>query len=230
MRKISFMCGRFTRLYTWKQLHALLDLRWPEALEIIPSYNVAPTQIAPVCRIDSRGEREMVRMRWGLTPSWSPDGKPGPINARCETAATNGMFRSAYAARRCLVPASGFYEWRTVGDHKQPYYITLVNDPVFCFAALWERWGDSDQAVESFTILTTSPNEAVARVHDRMPVIIRPADFAEWLGAASVPAHLSAPWPAEETAMRPVSARVNSSRTDDAGLIEAADREGLFGE
>ena len=136
------MCGRYTRQYSWRDVCAFLDLHFPSVEELNRRYNVAPSQRSPVCRLGEDGERAMSVMRWGFTPSWSKDGKPGLINARSETAATNGMFRSAFRSRRCLVPASGFYEWqKRESGAKQPYLIRLLNAPIFCFAALWESWG-----------------------------------------------------------------------------------------
>lgn len=221
------MCGRYTRRYTWKQVHAFLDLKFPDVEEMAPSYNVAPSQAAPVCRAEG-GKRGLAPMQWGLIPAWSKDGKPGPINARCETAATNGLFRNAYHQRRCLVPADGFYEWKKAGNAKQPYFIHLLNDRIFCFAGLWERWQDAGRAVESFTILTTRPNELVATIHDRMPVILRKEAFDVWLGADPAPADLFEPFPAEEMTCHPVSTRVNSPRNNDASLCSAEQPETLF--
>jgi putative SOS response-associated peptidase YedK len=214
------MCGRFTRLYTWKQLHRLLSLGTLPSTDLPTSYNVAPSQLSDVCRLSAQGQREVVPMKWGLIPSWFNDGKAGPINARCETVATNAMFRNAFRYRRCLVPASGFYEWRKTGDHKQPFYIRPLNDELFFFAGLWERFGEGDQAIETFTILTTTPNEAVAGIHDRMPVIIRPAEFDAWLGTRTPPAELFTPYPADETAIDPVGSRVGNAKNDDSTLIE----------
>lgn len=215
------MCGRFTRQYSWRDVHAFLDLQFPSAEDLGRSFNVAPTQPSPVCRAAERGERELAIMRWGFTPVWSKDGKPGPINARAETAATNGMFRSAYKSRRCLVPASGFYEWqKRDGGAKQPYLIRLLNDPIFCFAGLWESWRGDGDAVESFTVLTTEPNELMAPIHNRMPVIVRPSDFGGWLGGEAAPDDVLTPFPAEEMQAFPVSTRVNSPRNNDPSLVE----------
>jgi putative SOS response-associated peptidase YedK len=224
------MCGRFTRQYTWAQLHRLLDIRYPSAEEMGPSWNVAPTQRSPVCRVGNDGERELAIMRWGFTPQWSPDAKPGPINARCETVATNGMFRAAYRSRRCLVPISSFYEWRTTEAGKQPFSIRLLHDEVICLAGLWEGWAKDAEAIESFTVLTTTPNELMATIHNRMPVILRPQDYDAWLGAPEPPPELLCPFPAEEMEAVPVSTRVNSPRNNDAALCARSEPDkGLFG-
>lgn len=223
------MCGRFTRLYTWKQLHDLLNLQYPPAAEMRPSYNVAPSQLTDVCRLTEKGERELVQMRWGLSPAWSASDSPAPINARCETVATSPMFRRAFQSRRCLVPASGFYEWQRTGQHKQPYYIHPLNDELFFFAALWERSGENEGVTDTFTILTTGPNQLMANIHNRMPVIIRAADIPLWLSTTQPPERLFEPYPAEETAAHTVSSRVNSPRNNDPQLCEPAQSEGLFG-
>lgn len=217
------MCGRFTRQYTWRQVHDFLDLHFPQFEEMAPSYNAAPTQIEPVCRLNKDGQRELTPMKWGLVPSWSKEPGSGFINARAETAATKPTFRSAFANRRCLVPVSGFYEWKKVGKGKQPFYIRLLNDPIMCFAGLWERHGKDDEAEDTFTIITTEPNELMVGIHNRMPVILRPDQFDAWLhpDAPSQPA--LAPFPAKEMEAFEVSTRVNSPKNNDPSLLK---REG----
>lgn len=223
------MCGRFTRLYSWRVLQELMDLRFPPPEEMRPTWNMAPSQCTPVCRLDAQGNRQVVPMRWGFTPRWSKDGKPGPINARSETAATSAMFKGAYESRRCLVPVSGFYEWGQTVSGKRPHYIRLPTSPAFSFAGLWERWSDDDAAVDSFAVLTTRPNALLASIHDRMPVIVRREEYAAWLAVGQPPAHLFEPFAAEHMEMYPVSSRVNSPRADDPGLCEPATGDyGLF--
>ena len=146
-----------------------------------PRYNIAPTQDAPVVRqTKDADEREMDMLRWGLVPSWSqgPDSGYSMINARAETVATKPAFRSAFRFRRCLVPADGFYEWRKVAGRKQPYRITVKDGEPFAFAGLWEHWtGPDGYVVQSFTIVVTEANELLRPIHDRMPVILDPADY-----------------------------------------------------
>ena len=171
------MCGRFTRMYTWKELHRLMRLATgtPE-LPFAPSYNVAPTQTSPVVLQTEQG-REARPMRWGLVPPWATDLTFGNrcINARSEEAASKPAFRAAMKSRRCLVPISGFYEWQKVGDKlKQPWYFTPADGTLFALAGLWESWGASDTRTETFTLLTGPPNELLARIHDRMPCIMPP--------------------------------------------------------
>lgn len=228
------MCGRFTREFTWREVHDFLDLRWPSDMEMRPSYNIAPTQPVAVCRLNDAGERGLTWMRWGLVPRWSKDAAKGWINARCETAATTAAFRDAFKRRRCVVPASGFYEWTSLdGKGKRPLYFRLANDPIFCFAALWEAWGDGPERFESVSILTTRPNALMGGIHDRMPVILRRDDIKAWLTAEHPGPELFEPFPAEEMLMHEVGRRVNSPRADDASLTQPASEQaedpGLFG-
>jgi putative SOS response-associated peptidase YedK len=146
-------------------------------------FNIAPTQDAPVVRIagvsagaeiERSGEREIAMLRWGLVPSWAKDLSAGTkmINARSEGVHAKPAFREALQRRRCLVPATGFFEWKPVGKRKQPFAITLADRPLFAFAGLWESWRSPDKAVETFTIVTTDANDMVREIHDRMPVIL----------------------------------------------------------
>ena len=161
-------------------------------------------------------------LHWGLVPSWADDPKIGNrmINARAETAADKPSFRTAMRRRRCLIVADGFYEWQTIGKRRQPMYIHMRDGRPFAFAGLWESWEGADHsALESCTILTTSANDLVRPIHDRMPVIIAPADYARWLDPAVQQAEpilpLLRPYPAEEMEAYAVSTRVNSPARDD---------------
>jgi putative SOS response-associated peptidase YedK len=147
-------------------------------------FNIAPTQAAPVIRVGRDGAREAAMLRWGLVPFWADNLAIGNkmINARSEGVATKPAFREAIRQRRCIVPASGFYEWRGAPGRKQPFAITLPSRALFGFAGLWERWKPAaGEPVETFTILTTDANEAVAKVHDRMPVILAQEAHETWL-------------------------------------------------
>lgn len=241
------MCGRFTREFSWRQVHDFLDVTWPSLEEMGPAYNIAPTQHIPVCHLDSADHRRFSLMQWGFLPAWAkPDTRP-VINARSETVATSAMFRSAFKSRRCLVPASGFYEWKKSPNErapKVPMYIRLINDPILCFAGIWETShprGPADHApTDSVAILTTRPNELMAGIHDRMPVIVPPDRFAAWLRPDTQAQSFFDPHPAELMEAHPVSTRVNSPRNDDPSLIRPAappcseaepppDNPGLFG-
>jgi len=180
------MCGRYVFAILPSQLETLFGLHETPA-DLRARYNIAPTQIAPVIRIDPQGDGRVCSMlRWGLIPKWAKDPAIASslINARCETVADKPAFRSAYRSRRCLVPASGFYEWKkSDGGTKQPYFIYREDQRPIAMAGLWENWTDpvSSIPVETFTILTTVASEAIRPLHDRMPVIIPPEHFDEWL-------------------------------------------------
>jgi putative SOS response-associated peptidase YedK len=185
------MCGRFTLRTPLTVLaeQFLFDLNdvppeaWPG-----PRFNVAPTQAVAVVRQPAaREKRELALMHWGLIPSWAKDAKMASkmINARCETLAEKPSFRTALARRRCLILADGFYEWKTEGKKKQPFCFHLAEDRPFAFAGLWECWrgpgGSDGPPLESCTIVTTSANALCRELHERMPVILAPADYDLWL-------------------------------------------------
>ncbi|MEZ4868405.1 MAG: SOS response-associated peptidase [Caldilineaceae bacterium] len=225
------MCGRFTLYASPEQLATLFDL--PEEPILAPRYNIAPTQPVALVRMDTKGEgREWALTHWGLIPSWSKDPSIGArmINARSETAPEKPSFRAAFKRRRCLVPASGFYEWKKEGRTKQPYYITTPDGAPFAIAGLWEYWEGADgSALESCTLLTTDANDLMAPLHNRMPVIIDPADYAEWLGSGkdetpqylSRLQHLLRPYHEEGLVTYPVSSYVSNARNEGAECIAA---------
>ena len=223
------MCGRFTQEFTWRQVHDFLSLQFPPGpraiVEMPPSYNVAPTQSVAVCRVGEGGGRELAAMRWGFVPSWSDEGKV-LINARSETVAGSPAFRAAFKSRRCVVPASAFYEWRVLNGKKQPVCFRALNDPIFALAALWEP---SREHGACFTVLTTKPNELVAKVHDRMPVMLRGSQVAAWMEGEPPGAELMGAFPAEEMESYDVSARVNSPKNNDRSLVEREGPKTLFG-
>ncbi len=217
------MCGRYTLAVAAERLATRFAA--PQPIELTPRYNIAPTQLAPVVRASATG-REIVLLRWGLIPAWATDPAIGArmINARSETALEKPAFRTAFRRRRCLIPASGFYEWQTTAAGKQPFYFTPVGDDLMAFAGLWEQWRAPDGAViESYAILTTTASAEVAPIHERMPVIIT-ADVTDlWLDPATDPGRLLAycqqPAP---IALRcyPVSSAVNNARNDHPALIQ----------
>jgi putative SOS response-associated peptidase YedK len=220
------LCGRFTLFDTAASLAEAFEV--VEVPSLSPRYNIAPSQAVAAVRIPpSGGAREIVLLRWGLIPSWAKDPSLGDrmINARAETAAGKPAFRSAIRRRRCLVPASGFYEWKRTNGRKQPYYIRRPDGKPFAFAGLWESWeGPGQAAVESCAILTTSANELLLPIHDRMPVIVSPADYDLWLSSeVRDPAELARlfrPCPPEEMTAFPVGTAVNNPKTDSPQLIE----------
>ena len=189
-------------------------------------YNIAPTQQAPVMRLDG-GARVMVSLRWGLVPSWAKAVGDIPllINSRSETIIEKPSFRSAFQGRRCLVPADGFYEWQAVGKEKQAWHINRPDGGPFAFAGLWERWENPEGGtLESFAIVTTSANATVKPIHDRMPVILLPDAFPTWLeGDTAAVGALMQALPDDALAAHPVSDRVNIVVNDDPGLIAPAE-------
>lgn len=190
-------------------------------------FNIAPTQQAPVVRVDREGNRELVPLRWGLVPFWAKDLKIGTtmINARSEGIESKPAFREAVKSRRCIVPATGFFEWQ--GERpgrKQPFAITVPEMPVFGFAGLWERWKPEKDAepVETFTIVTTDANEAVARIHDRMPVILPMGSVDTWLtGPPDAARALLKPYEGA-IALRPVSTFVSNVNNEGPECLEDA--------
>ncbi|HEY6850389.1 MAG TPA: SOS response-associated peptidase [Terracidiphilus sp.] len=220
------MCGRYgrradkQRIAEWMQTHNtdVFDDSY-----LAPSFNVAPQSLQPVVRLDSEtGKRELTIMRWGLIPFFAKDAKIAysTINARAETVATSPVFREPMKRRRCLVPATGFYEWQALDTKsKQPWAIELVEGNLFAFAGLWDRWKDkaTGQPLETYTIITTDPNELLEPIHDRMPVILSPQDYSRWLDPGEpsrLPIDLLRPYPAEEMRVWKVSAAVGNVRNN----------------
>ncbi|MDD1674443.1 MAG: SOS response-associated peptidase [Methanomicrobiales archaeon] len=180
------MCGRFAIAIT-VGFHDRFGVQ-DTGIPVFPRYNIAPTQEVPV--IVSESPRRIVSMRWGLIPRWAKDPKIGSrmINARAETLEERPAFRDALASRRCLVPATGFFEWKKEGTRRIPYYIRLKGHPLFAFAGLYDRWWDPAGAeIASFTIITTCPNVAVAPLHDRMPAVLLREYEEPWVGKGVLP-------------------------------------------
>ena len=172
------MCGRYTLKTPVERLSE--KFQFPEVIPLKPRYNIAPSQdVAIVRRLPDDLDRKLAVLRWGLIPAWVKDPAKArqPINAKSETVAELPTFRTAFRRRRCLIPADGFYEWKQEVGRKQPVYICMKDREPFAFAGLWERWvREEDEFIESCTILTTEPNELLAAVHNRMPVILDPND------------------------------------------------------
>lgn len=236
------MCGRFTNQITWRELVELYRIHDQPALNLRPRYNVAPSQDIPIVRLveeredapkDAEGderepEREIAIARWGLVPFWAKDLKVGykMINAKAETVDEKPAFRAAFKARRCLIPADGFYEWKKLdAKTKQPYRLCLPGQKPFAFAGLWEHNRDLD--VTSCTIVTTDANEVTAPIHDRMPVILPPETWAAWLSPETPPADAKALLKPYEGAMiaYPVDKAVGSPKNDGPELIEEVEGE-----
>lgn len=184
------MCGRYSNHYRWADVHAFstgLSLSTP-AEEPEPAYNFAPTQLGWVICADAQVGAEVFPMRWGLIPAWAKDTRVAysTINARIETVASKPAFRSAWRSRRCLVPASGYYEWPGEGKAKQPYYIRDSRSPILMFAGIWERWSPAGaEPVDTYSIITMDAAGPIAQLHDRMPLMLPPELLKPWLDATA---------------------------------------------
>lgn len=224
------MCGRFTLFLPPGLLAELFGLAEPWCGP--DRYNIAPTQLVAVIRQVEPGVNRLDQVRWGLIPPWAKDPSLGSrmVNARCETLEEKPAFRNAFRFRRCLIPASGFYEWREQGAKKLPEYLRLKGEAPMVFAGLWESWrSPQGELVESCTIVTTAANAFVARLHERMPVVLKPADWELWLDrSVTDPARLRPllrPYPAEEMEGWPVSSLVNTPKNDTAELVNQRTRD-----
>jgi putative SOS response-associated peptidase YedK len=231
------MCGRFALSATPQEVRALFG--YADTPNFPPRYNIAPTQPVATVR-QAYGAHRFVLVRWGLVPGWVKDPASFSllINARAETAAEKPSFRAAMRHRRCLIPASGFYEWhRPDAGPKQPYWIRPRDGGIVAFAGLWEEWCDPDGGeIETGAILTVAANATVAPIHNRMPAVIAPEDFDTWLDVQNTPLKearaLMRPAPESLFEALPVSTRVNSAREDAPDLVEpvaAPDRGGKGG-
>lgn len=218
------MCGRYVISLTLDQLGELFETE--DRPNLAPSWNAAPTQSLPIVRRGRDGEMRLTPVRWGLVPHWSKTGPAGAkplINARSETAAEKPTFRSALKRRRALVPADGFYEWsKTDEGAKQPWFITRTDGAPMVMAGLWERWGEGEERVDSFAVLTTAANADIAHLHHRSPVFIEPGDFDAWLDPDADPQPFLHGAPDGSLQARKVSPRVNGVRENDASLIDEA--------
>jgi len=226
------MCGRFTLATPEQDLVVQFNL--PEIPDLQPRYNIAPTQPVAAVRLPTaEGHRELVMLHWGLIPFWADDPGLGArmINARSETVADKPAFRAAFRRRRCLVPADGFYEWQKQNGAKQPFYIRMQDARPFGFAGLWERWqGKDGTVIESCTLLTTQPNELIRPLHNRMPVILHPHNYAVWLDPevedVDVLRRLLDPYPSGEMEAYPVSRYVNAPQNEGPECIAPLVGEG----
>jgi putative SOS response-associated peptidase YedK len=220
------MCGRFVQRYTWDDVQDLYDLPDGAAPNLQAHYNVAPTDPVAVVRPAANGATELVSMGWGLVPWWwkKPLKQlPASFNARAETVAEKPMFRDAFARHRCIIPASGYYEWLKRPDGRQPYFISAADGGVLSFAGLWDRWKNPETGdlMTSCTIIVTDANALTRPIQDRMPVVLDKADFGRWLnGTGGTEVLRSAA--EDRLRMRPVSRRVNKTGTadDDPTLLD----------
>ena len=215
------MCGRFVRFSSPETFAELLEARG--VLNLVPRYNVAPSESVLVARNGEGGGRELALLHWGLIPYWSkgPRTPYSTINARAETVDTKPAFQHAIRRRRCLIGSDGYYEWKKLG--RTPYFIRLKDAAPFAFAGLWERWERGEERIDSCSIIVTDAAEALRDIHDRMPVILSPEHYDTWMDPELAdPVQLKpllAPYPSELMEAYPVSARVSSPKNNHANLI-----------
>jgi putative SOS response-associated peptidase YedK len=223
------MCGRVIQSSEPLRLAIVEDLAVSDSRlgNIRPRYNAAPGQELLVIRQNHKtGERSLDLLKWGLIPHWTSDPKGGrrPINAKAESVARLPTFREAYAARRCIVPVDGFFEWRAIkGERtKQPYAIAMKDGRPFGLAGLWENWRDPNTGEwqRTFAIITVPANDLVEQIHNRMPAILEPSSYARWLGPEPDPRDLLITYPSEPMTMWPISTRVNKPENDDSALLD----------
>lgn len=225
------MCGRYQSHLPLEAIVTFFGAR-ATFIEGGQHFNAAPAQMLPVVRFEPKArERRVDLLRWGLVPHWAKDQHIGNrlINARAESAWRLPAFGAAFASRRCLVPAAGFYEWKTSPNGpKQPFYIEPTNSLMFAFAGLWEGWHDpaTHEWLHTFAILTCPPNDLLGEIHHRMPVILDERFWSAWLGETQASEEelknmILQPYPSHLMALYPVSRRVNRVRNDDVALIKA---------
>ena len=228
------MCGRYNIIpdaEAWTTAFSLSEDIGKEISLLVPSYNVAPTQEVPIVRNNREtGARELILVHWGLVPFWAEDRSIGYrlINARAKSVTEKLAFRAAFRKRRCLIPASGFYEWRKSDSEKQPMLIRMKDESPFAFAGLWESWCNPYYEVEmdSCTIITTQANSFMARIHNRMPVILDANDYNRWLDPNNSNGELLLqPCPDEWLDAQPVSTYVNNPGNNDSKCIERVDTD-----
>lgn len=225
------MCGRFTLTQSPEALAEVFHVQ--QLLDLEAQYNIAPTQtVVTVLHNAESNKRQFQKLRWGLIPSWAKDPSISTklINARAETIAEKPSFRSAFKQRRCLIVADGFYEWQRKQGKKQPFYFRLKDEQPFGFAGLWEKWTNPEgEEINSCTIVTTTANELLEPIHDRMPVILAPQDYDLWLNPQEQKPqalqHLLSPYPASEMTSYPVSTVVNSPKHNSAECIIPLDEQ-----
>ncbi|MCF7688920.1 MAG: SOS response-associated peptidase [Cephaloticoccus sp.] len=220
------MCSRFFLLQQhYREVMAQLGVTDPA--EFISRYNIAPSTLLPAVRASAQGAlNEAVALRWGLVPAWAKSAEDSArhINARSETIAEKPSFRSAYRRRRCVIPASGFYEWKRAGKHRLPWVFRREDEGPFCFAGVWDSWtAPTGEVLESCALITTAPNEVMQPIHDRMPVVLSPEDCPIWLTPAENPPDhlLRTPAPQGWRADR-ISQYMNNVRHDDPACLTPA--------
>lgn len=217
-----FMCGRYglTKTIDLKKRYSLEN-----DIEMDENFNVAPSQIMPVI-VDDNGKNKIEEMRWGLVPFWSktPTVKFSSINARGETVASSSVYREPFKRHRCLIPATGFYEWKKLSDSKIPYLIRVKSEEIFSLAGLFDIWKDVEgKEFPSYTIITTRPNKIMEDIHNRMPVILPKDEEQIWLDPKATPTELEnllIPYSDKDMEAYTVSTAVNSPRNNNPELLK----------
>lgn len=220
------MCGRFTLHTSESRIREALGLEHSDPIGLKPRYNIAPSQDIPIVR-DTDSGRTLSMAQWGLVPHWwkEPKNKYSTINARIETVAEKPTYRTSFKQQRCLIPADGFYEWKSVNKKKIPHYIRMRDGGVFAFAGLWDHWEGKDQVFDSCSIIVMPANEIMKQLHERMPAIIAPAHYDAWLDSRmsdkeEIMGYLNSA-PSSQLKPYPVSPWVNSPKHDDVRCIQA---------
>lgn len=221
------MCGRYTLIEDSENLDRWFEAVFEEVENLEPNYNVAPTHMMPVIRQTEQKRRVIERYSWGLLPYWAKERKIGynMINARAETLDSKRSFKTYFKNQRCLVPASGFYEWKGSKGNRIPFYIYPTHEPVFAFAGLYSLWtSPAGETVPSYTIVTTAANEKMAALHNRMPAALLKEEWDSWLDPGNHDTdalqNLLNPFPDDALDYYPVSREVNNVRNNNPELLE----------
>jgi putative SOS response-associated peptidase YedK len=221
------MCGRYRRTTSEEELARLYHIPIPKETDLPISYNIAPSQKVLTIRFNPETrQRSLDTLLWGLVPYWSKDAKTGFINARAERIDTAPAFRRPFQTRRCLIPADGFYEWQKTPEGKAPYSIEMKDGSPFVFAGLWDGWQNpvTKEWLRTCVIITGEPNELVAQIYTRMPVILPPETHEQWLAGESGKEILR-PFAAKEMAARRISKRINKPENNDASVLDKDEME-----
>ena len=218
LSEVNLVCGRYQLSLFGEDIDQFFDTSALDPLDFSPRYNIAPTQYAPVVRRQVAA-RSISLLRWGLVPHWAqnPDGAARLINARSETVAEKPSFRDSFQRMRCLVPSTGFYEWKRTGKEKIPHLIQVRGQTVYAMAGIWSRWMGPSGPLDTFSVLTTGAAESIADVHERMPVILHPDHYSSWLDPAAPRDYLLGlcqPLPDRFIERRVVADFVNSARNE----------------
>jgi putative SOS response-associated peptidase YedK len=219
------MCGRYALFADQEKIEETFGIQSEDFSIYTSNYNAAPGTDLPVVLVGKGNIRKIGRLRWGLIPSWAEDRSIGNtmINARCETLTEKASFKKPFQRHRCLIPASGFYEWQQLGKAKIPYFARSLDQEVIGFAGLFEKWEHGDEHIYSFTIITTPANSLLKPLHERMPAILRPEQYEMWLDPLFSKVEqltpMLVPYPIEKMAVYRVSDSVNSAANNDPELV-----------